>query len=91
MTRETVDLKPLYLSEDEALALLEVCVMSPIETTPLQEQTLLKITNLTRRFLRSEQDRDAMEAERAEPFLLPSLCVALCVWSDSRNNLLVCP
>ena len=79
MPCETVDLKPLYLSEDEALALLEVCVISSIETTPAQEQLLLKLTNLTRRFLRSEQDREAMEAERREPLLLPVL------WAVARS------
>ena len=73
MSLETVDLKPLYLSEEEALSLLELCVMGQTETTTTQEQAMLKLTNLSRRFLRSEQDKEEMEAAQREPLILPPL------------------
>ena len=69
MSRETADLKPLYLSEEEALSLLELFLVSQTETTLAQEQAMLKITNLTRRFLRSEKNE--LDAESRELFVFP--------------------
>jgi len=71
MSRETADLKPLYLSEEEALSLLELFVLGQTETTLAQEQAMRKLANLTRHFLRSEQDKNEMEEGNREPFAFP--------------------
>lgn len=51
MSSTTADLKLLFLSEDEALALLDLCLMSNAENDPSKEQVLLKLTNLVREYM----------------------------------------
>jgi hypothetical protein len=44
-------LKPLFLSEEEALAMLDLCLLSNAETHPEAECALMKLTELVRRFI----------------------------------------
>ncbi len=60
--------KPLYLSEEEAMALLDLCLVSAVETDTVKERALLKLTDLVRRYISSEAEDapsgcDCAEAE----------------------------
>jgi hypothetical protein len=46
--------KHLALTQDEAMALLELCVMTPQEHDTLTEHICVKVSALCREFLRSE-------------------------------------
>jgi hypothetical protein len=43
--------KPLYLTEEEAMALLEMCLLSQAQTDSIHSQALLRVSNLCRGFL----------------------------------------
>ena len=46
MTPNVADLKLLFLSEEEALALLDLCLLSCAEIDPTKERALLKLAHL---------------------------------------------
>jgi hypothetical protein len=54
MSQHVASIKPLFLSEEEAMALLDLCLMSSTETDPIKERALLKLTDLIRRYLTEE-------------------------------------
>ncbi|HZO89236.1 MAG TPA: hypothetical protein VFB38_12950 [Chthonomonadaceae bacterium] len=41
--------QPLFLTEEETLALLNMCLVSPVQTTPEAECAIQKLANLARR------------------------------------------
>src|SRR5262249_22941567 len=71
MSQHVASIKPLFLSEEEAMALLDLCLMSQTETDPVKERSLLKLTDLIRRYITEEnalrcalaQDRAAEDGE----------------------------
>lgn len=50
MSQEGNDPKTLHLTEEEALALLDLCVMSPMDSDPINERALLKLIDLVRSY-----------------------------------------
>jgi hypothetical protein len=44
--------KPLYLTEEEALALLDLCLLSNAEDDPIKEQAVRKVSSICREFIR---------------------------------------
>jgi hypothetical protein len=72
MSQHVASIKPLFLSEEEAMALLDLCLMSSAETDPVKERSLLKLTDLIRRYMTEEnvtrctlaQDSEAEGEER---------------------------
>jgi hypothetical protein len=73
MSHNIASLKPLFLTEDEALALLDLSLMSSAENDSTKERAMLKLTDLVRRYLTtggeaSEEIRTlTTDAQRAEP------------------------
>ena len=59
MSQLVMHLKPLFLSEEEAMALLNLCLTSNTETDAAKDRAMLKLTELVRRYI-------AVEAECAE-------------------------
>jgi hypothetical protein len=51
MSHNIASLKPLFLTEDEALALLDLSLMSSAENDSTKERAMLKLTDLVRRYL----------------------------------------
>jgi len=51
---ERISLKPLFLSEEEALAMLDLCLMSATETDTTKDRAIMKLTDLVRHFLNEE-------------------------------------
>lgn len=43
--------KFLYLTEEEAMALLEMCLLSQAQLDPIHSQALLRVSDLCREFL----------------------------------------
>src|SRR5579871_5324487 len=58
--------KPLYLTEEEALALLEICMMTDLEDSTVGAQALTKLGGLCREFMRSELPIQAVVSEPLE-------------------------
>jgi hypothetical protein len=56
MSHNIASLKPLFLTEDEALALLDLSLMSSVENDPIKERAMLKLTDLVRRYLSTGQE-----------------------------------
>ena len=46
--------KPLYLTQEEALTLMEMCLFSSAEDSPINGRVLLHVSDLCRQFLRTE-------------------------------------
>ncbi len=46
--------KPLYLTEDEAMALLDMCLLTTAEDTIIRAQTMDRVGDLCRRFLQTD-------------------------------------
>ena len=67
MSDITVTHKPLYLSEEEALALLDLCVMSRTEMDAIKERAVIKLTCLVRRFFSGSDGATPEEAETPAP------------------------
>lgn len=67
MSQSIASPKPLFLSEEEALAMLDMCLMSSSENDSSKERAMLKLTDLVRRYL-ADGDEYAAEvsAEAAE-------------------------
>lgn len=62
MSQHITSLKPLFLNEEEAMALLNLCLTSAAETDTAKERAMLKLTDLVRRYIASE----ATEAAQPE-------------------------
>ena len=58
MSQPIASIKPLFLSEEEAIALLDLCLMSRAETDSIKERSLLKLTDLIRRYIADETIHD---------------------------------
>ena len=56
MSQHVASIKPLFLSEEEAMALLDLCLMSPGETDPVKERAMMKLTDLVRRYIAAERE-----------------------------------
>lgn len=54
MSQHVASAKPLFLSEEEAMALLDLCLLSRAETDPLRERAMCKLTDLIRRYIEEE-------------------------------------
>jgi hypothetical protein len=54
MSQQVLKLKPLFLSEDEAMALLNLCLTSNMETDAAKDRAMLKLTELVRRYIATE-------------------------------------
>lgn len=55
MPSQITHLKPLFLSEEEALALLNLCLMSQTDADSAKDRAMLKLTDLVRRYIAAEQ------------------------------------
>src|SRR5579862_3191753 len=55
MYQDVTSLKPLFLSEEETLALLDLCLMSSSELDETKEQAIRKLTELARQHMREEE------------------------------------
>lgn len=51
MYDQAARLEPLYLSEEEVMALLDLCLTSPTETDSIKERVMLKLSDFARRHL----------------------------------------
>lgn len=78
MSHNIASLKPLFLTEEEALALLDMTLMSASENDPTKERAMLKLTDLVRRYLTAErkaseestlQATDAISSEAERNYL----------------------
>ncbi len=49
-----ISLKPLFLSEEEALAMLDLCLMSATETDTTKDRAIMKLTDLVRCYLNED-------------------------------------
>lgn len=56
MSQTIQEPKPLHLSAEEAMGLLDLCVLSPAELDPAKESILLKLSDLVRRYLTGEAE-----------------------------------
>ncbi len=63
MSQYASSVKPLYLSAEEAMGLLDLCLMSQAAIDPDKERAIMKLTDLVRGYI--------AEAEESE-------CVAVC-------------
>jgi len=52
MYQDVTTIKPLFLSEEEAMAILDLCLTSAAEMDAIQERALRKVTDLARAYLR---------------------------------------
>ena len=54
MAQNIATIKPLFLTEEEAIAMLDMCLMSNMETDPVKECAMLKMSDLVRRYIQEE-------------------------------------
>ena len=47
--------KALYLTEEEAMALLDLCVTAKVEYDDVKEQAVGRLTDMCRNFIRAQQ------------------------------------
>jgi len=52
--------KPLHLTEEEALALLEICMLTDLEDSPVCAQAMTKLGLLCREFMRPDLPAEAV-------------------------------
>ncbi len=52
------NLKPLTLTEDEAMVLLELCLYSKVEDDPIRAIILTKVSALCKEFIRPDSDEN---------------------------------
>lgn len=48
--------KALYLTEEEAMALLDLCVSAKVEYDEVKEQAVGRLSDMCRNFLRAQQE-----------------------------------
>ena len=63
MSHTAANKKPLYLSEEEVLALLELSMTSTMETSPVHDHALLRLSGLLREFLSWPEEDEWTEAD----------------------------
>lgn len=63
MSQYTDCVKALFLSEEEAMALLDLCLMSRADDDPLRVRALRKLADLVRRYIEEEQNLLRVEPE----------------------------
>jgi hypothetical protein len=64
----------LYLTEDEAMGLLEIVMVSPCDLTPEQHAAVLKLGNFCRRFLHDgDEEVYTVAAPVAHPIHSPRM------------------
>ncbi len=51
MSKSVETIKPIFLTEEEALAVLDMCLASPIESDAAKDRAMLKVTDLIRRYI----------------------------------------
>jgi hypothetical protein len=69
--REREQERSLWLTEEEAMGLLDVALLSPGELTPEQRAAILKLSEFCRQFLREpEEVRQARNRQALEPLRL---------------------
>jgi hypothetical protein len=68
MHQDVTNLKSLFLSEEETMALLDLCLTSPSEMDHVKEQAVRKLTDLARRHLRASiaEEHEMRDQKRAE-------------------------
>jgi len=77
MSQANENIQPLYLTEEETLALLDLCLASDTGSDPMKECALMKLSNLARHYLAEkieQEEKDAetpAEAESAESAIAP--------------------
>jgi hypothetical protein len=59
--------KPLCLTEEEALSLLDIVLMSPTDLTPIQRSAVMKLSEHCRQFLREEPETSAFPVADQKP------------------------
>jgi hypothetical protein len=59
--------KPLCLTEDEAMSLLDIILLSPVELTAVQRSAILKLSEHCRQFLREESEQPAFPVTDLKP------------------------
>ena len=59
--------RPLYLTKEEALALLDVCLLSSVEDDPIKERAVIRLSSVCREFIREDADshQNACRPERS--------------------------
>ncbi|MCW3052614.1 MAG: hypothetical protein JWN14_1784 [Chthonomonadales bacterium] len=57
--------KPLCLTEEEAMSLLDLVLVSPADLTPIQRAAFLKLAEHCRQFLREEPDPPSFPVNEA--------------------------
>lgn len=45
--------KPIYLTEEEAMALLDICLLSTAEDDPIKEKAVKRVSSVCREFLKA--------------------------------------
>jgi hypothetical protein len=62
MYQDVTSIKPLYLSEEETMAILDLCLTSSIELDDAKVRALRKVTDLARTYLRPAEEAQAATA-----------------------------
>ena len=71
--------RPLHLTEEEALGLLEMCLYSKDETDPVKAAALHKLADYCRDFLAETSDQEAnLDPESVERYLKRRSAIAAC-------------
>ena len=69
MSQQMNDLKPLFLSAEEAMGLLDLCMLSHAEFDREKERALLKLSDLVRQHLSVAEVRSVVRAEAEDSIL----------------------
>ena len=71
--------RPLHLTEEEAVGLLEMCLYSKDETDPVKAAALHKLADYCRDFLAVTSDQEAnLDPESVERYLKRRSAIAAC-------------
>lgn len=67
MSQNVASIKPLFLTEEEALAILDMCLMSRVENDPARERAMLKLTHLVRCYIQEGDSPIGAHAPASAP------------------------
>jgi hypothetical protein len=67
MYQDVTSIKPLYLSEEEAMAILDLCLTSDVEMDDVKERAMRKVIDLARTYL--SVDEEAQPATSSQPLV----------------------
>lgn len=73
--RDRNEERNLRLTEEEAMGLLEIVMMSPAELTLDQREAVIKLSDFCRQFMRDQSDMAVLTKARIET-ALPPRCAA---------------